>query len=152
MGYKIKILQIIYKYFLSVCGIYFYFLFKKIFYLFILERGERKKEREGNRSVASCKPLTGDLVYNPGMCPDWELNQWCFGSQPGTQSTEPHQPGPLLFLFNIYYGYFQAYRSVEQVYNQHTHIHHLDSMINILPCFSYHVSLCSLLCPPTNPS
>ena len=75
MGYKIKILQIIYKYFLSVCGIYFYFLFKKIFYLFILERGERKKEREGNRSVASCKPLTGDLVYNPGMCPDWELNQ-----------------------------------------------------------------------------
>ena len=27
-------------------------------------------------------PLTGDLVYNPGMCPDWELNWGPFGSQP----------------------------------------------------------------------
>ena len=30
---------------------------------------------------------------NPGMCPDWELNQKPFGSQAGTQFTEPHQPG-----------------------------------------------------------
>ena len=36
---------------------------------------------------------TGDLADNPGMCPDWELNQWPFGSQIGTPSTEPHQPG-----------------------------------------------------------
>ena len=27
------------------------------------------------------------------MCPDWESNQWLFGSQARTQSTEPHQPG-----------------------------------------------------------
>ena len=31
--------------------------------------------------VASCAPPTGDLACNPGMCPDWELNQRPFGSQ-----------------------------------------------------------------------
>ena len=39
---------------------------------------------------------TGDLAYNPGMCPDWESSWWPFGSQAGTQSSEPHQPGPRL--------------------------------------------------------
>ena len=36
---------------------------------------------------------TRDLVLNPGMCPDWKWNQWPFGSQAGTQSTQSHQPG-----------------------------------------------------------
>ena len=50
--------------------------------------------------VLSHAPPTGDLAQNPGMCPEWESNQRSFGSQAGTQSTEPHQPG--LFLgFNI---------------------------------------------------
>ena len=44
--------------------------------------------------VAAHTPPTGDPACNPGMCPDWELNRWPFGSQDGTQSTEPHQPGP----------------------------------------------------------
>ena len=39
-------------------------------------------------------PPTGDQAHNPGMCPDWESNQRPFGSQAGTQSTEPHQSGP----------------------------------------------------------
>ena len=39
------------------------------------------------------KPPTRDLASSPGMCPDWELNQRPFGSQTGTQSTEPHQQG-----------------------------------------------------------
>ena len=43
--------------------------------------------------VASHRPSTGDLVRNPGMCPDWEWNQRPFGSQAGAQSAEPHQPG-----------------------------------------------------------
>ena len=38
-------------------------------------------------------PPTGDLARNPGICPDWESNWRPFGSQAGTQSTEPHQPG-----------------------------------------------------------
>ena len=45
-------------------------------YLF-LERG-REGEREGEkhrRVVASRALPTGDMAHNPGMCPDWELNQ-----------------------------------------------------------------------------
>ena len=54
-------------------------------------------EREGEKHqcvVASHVPPTGDLAcHNPGMCPDWELNQQPFGSQASAQSTERHQPG-----------------------------------------------------------
>ena len=81
--------------------------FKKRFYLFILERGEESgEERERNinvqekhQSVASCTPPSGDLVCNPGMCHDWELNQQPFGFQAGAQSTQPCQPGhAVIFL------------------------------------------------------
>ena len=34
------------------------------------------------------------------MCPDWESNWRPFGSQAGTQSTEPHQPGHRNLTFN----------------------------------------------------
>ena len=56
----------------------FLFLFFKDFIYLFLENGEgREKVRERNINswlVASCMPPTGDLVCNPGMCPDWELN------------------------------------------------------------------------------
>ena len=67
---------------------------KDFIYLF-LDRGEgREKERERNINVvAASAPPTGDLARNPGMCPDWELNQRHFGLQAGSQSTEPQQPG-----------------------------------------------------------
>ena len=54
---------------------------------------------EKHLSVASLTSPTGDLAHNPGMCPDWELNQRPFGSQASAQSTEPHQPGLLLYFF-----------------------------------------------------
>ena len=41
--------------------------------------------REGEKHqcvVASLVPPTGDPAHDPGMCPDWELNQQPFGSQP----------------------------------------------------------------------
>ena len=60
-------------------------------------------EREGEKHqcvVASHVPPTGDLACNPGMCPDWELNQQPFGLQAGTQSTEPHHQGNI-YIFNI---------------------------------------------------
>ena len=44
-------------------------------------------------------PPTGDLAHNPGMCPDWELNQWPFDPQASTQSTEPHQPGQIDLIY-----------------------------------------------------
>ena len=59
------------------------------------ERG-REGKGEGQKHqcvVASRMPPTGDLAGNPGLFPDWELNWRPFGSQAGTQSTEPHQPG-----------------------------------------------------------
>ena len=54
-------------------------------------------------------PPAGDLAWNPGKCPDWESNQWPFGSQAGTQSPEPHQPG-LFFISDgqelLVWGFF----------------------------------------------
>ena len=67
-------------------------------YLF-LERGEG--EREGVKHqcvVASHAPLTGDLAHNLGMCPRLGINLQPCGSQVGTQSTEPHQPGLIISL------------------------------------------------------
>ena len=57
-------------------------------------------EREGEKPcvVVSHIPHTGDLAHNPDMCPDWESNQWPFGSQAGAQSTEPHQPGQFVWF------------------------------------------------------
>ena len=42
--------------------------------------GERKGEKH-QCVVASHVDPTGDRAHNQGMCPDWELNQWPFGSQ-----------------------------------------------------------------------
>ena len=53
---------------------------------------EGEREEEKHRCVVASHP-TGDLALIPGMCPDWESNQWLFGFQAGTQSTDPHQPG-----------------------------------------------------------
>ena len=69
--------------------------FLKDFIYLLLERG-KEREREGEKHpcvVASWVPPTGDLDHNPGMCPDWESNFRPFGSQAGTQSTEPYQSG-----------------------------------------------------------
>ena len=54
---------------------YSFFFFKT---LFIFTEREREGKREGEKYqclVASCMPPTRDLACNPGMCPDWELNQ-----------------------------------------------------------------------------
>ena len=70
--------------------------FLKILFIYF-QRGGREGEREGEKHqcvVASRAPPTGDLAHNSGICPDWELNLWHFGSQARAQSTELHQPGP----------------------------------------------------------
>ena len=71
------------------------------FYLFIFREREReggKRRRETSTcGCLSCTP-TEDLVCNPGVFPGWELNQQPFGSQAGTQSTEPHQPGQFVAI------------------------------------------------------
>ena len=79
--------------------------FSKDFISLFLERGEwREKGRERNINVwlpLTC-PSTRDLARNPRMCPDWESKWRPFGSQDGTQSTEPHQPGSLLLFYSTY--------------------------------------------------
>ena len=74
-----------------------YFFFK-IFKTYFWREGKGRRKRGGETSMCGCLiashvPLTGDLARNPGMCPDWELNQRPFGSQASTQSTELYQPG-----------------------------------------------------------
>ena len=71
-----------------------------LFSLFIFRGGEERNISvwEIHWSVASHAPPARDLASNPGMCPDRELNQQPFGSHDGAQSTEPHQPGLMLFL------------------------------------------------------
>ena len=79
---------------------YFILLLKKGFILFIFRERGREGHKEGEKHqcvVASCAPPTWEQARNPGMCPDWESNQRNFGSQAGTQSTEPHQPGLITF-------------------------------------------------------
>ena len=64
----------------------FIYLFKSILFIYF-EAGE-EGEREGEKHqcvVASCRPPSGDLARNPGMCPDRDLNQRSFGLQTGAQ-------------------------------------------------------------------
>ena len=78
----------------------FYFILFR-FYLFIFRERGREGEREGEKHqcvVTSHVPRTGDLAHNPGMCPAWEANQQCFGSQAQAQSTELHQSGMQMFF------------------------------------------------------
>ena len=46
-------------------------------FIYLLEKGrEGERQREKHQCVVvSQEPPTGDLACNPGMCPDWELNQ-----------------------------------------------------------------------------
>ena len=86
------------------------FSFKILFIYF--EREGKGGEREGEKHqcvVASHVPPTGDLAHNPGMCLEWELNQQPFGSQTGTQSTEPLQLGLPSIIFNCIYAPLQLY-------------------------------------------
>ena len=47
-----------------------------IFFIYFREGEEGEREGEKHQcAVASHVPLGGGLAYNPGMCPDGELNQ-----------------------------------------------------------------------------
>ena len=76
------------------------YVFKK-FYLFIFREGKggRKRGRETSmweRNIdwlsLTCAP-TGDRTYNPGLCPDRELNRQPFALWGDAQQTEPHWSG-----------------------------------------------------------
>ena len=84
------------------CPLCFYFLV--FIYLFLERGGEGEREGEKHqceRYFIDCSHMTptGDLACHPGLCPDWELNRQPFGSQAGTQSTEPYEPGLGMHFF-----------------------------------------------------
>ena len=58
---------------------------------------ERGREREGEKHQCVIAPR---ISCNPGIDPDWKLNQLPFGLQACAQSTEPHQPGLKNIMFN----------------------------------------------------
>ena len=58
--------------------------------------------------VASPTPPSGDPARNPGMCPNWESNWRPYGSQAGTQSIEPHQPGRPIDSLSPNYSYVEV--------------------------------------------
>ena len=82
---------------------FFLFLFIFYFYLFLDRRGEGESEGEKHQCVfASCTPSTGDLTLNPGMCPDWELNQQPFALWDNAQPNEPQWLGQSMFMSIIH--------------------------------------------------
>ena len=79
--------------------------FLKIVFTLLLDRGEDwEKEREKETSICSC--FSHAPYWGPGLQPrhvpwlgiNWISRQPC-GSQAGTQSTDLHQPGPLICLW-----------------------------------------------------
>ena len=70
---------------------------KKIFYLFIFERGEGKE-----RETSTCGGPSRAPHWGPGLQPrhvPWlGIEPVILGSQAGAQSTEPHQPGQKTFF------------------------------------------------------
>ena len=99
--------------------IFLFFFFKDFIYLPLDRRGEGEREGEKHRCVvASRAPPTRDLAHNPGLCPDWELNQRPFGSQAGAQPTEPHQPG-LFVTFLSWWSLFALTLDMTQSFSPH---------------------------------
>ena len=66
------------------------------------KEGKREGEKHQCKRNIDWLPLActlaGDLTPNPGMCPDWELNQRYFALQYNAQSTEPHRSGMRIVL------------------------------------------------------
>ena len=122
----------------------FFSFFQDFIYLF-LERG-REGEKEGNKHqcvAASHVARTGDVACNPGMYLDWELNQWPFGSQAGTQSTEPHKPG--LFSLSLKYIRLKMY-SVNPMFKSQLKLFLCVVILPILHAFRFaYFSLYSIL-------
>ena len=77
-----------------------FFKKKDFIYFWRAIEGEREKHwcvRKKHRSVVYCTCPSWGLACNPGMCPDWELNQRPFTLWDNAQLTEPRQSGPITF-------------------------------------------------------
>ena len=85
-------------------GVFAFFLNKGFIYLFLEGEEEREGEkhwhkRETSVGCLSHTPGLGTNPHNPGMLPDWELNEWPFALQNNAQPTELHWSGQNVFAF-----------------------------------------------------
>ena len=80
---------------------FFLFIFFRFHFIF-KERG-REGEGEGEKyqMAASHMPPTWDLTHNSCMCPTQEWTQQPFRFQADVQSTELHQPGPMILYITV---------------------------------------------------
>ena len=62
------------------------FFWKKILLSYLERERNGGRQRGKHWLVVSRMPPTADLASNPGMCPDWELNQWHLGLQDNAQT------------------------------------------------------------------
>ena len=96
-------------YFLKFCWLYFFLyrnFLKRSYLLTFRERGKEGKrgretsvcERNTDR-LSPCILPTWHLACNPGMCPDWGLNQWPFSPWVDVQPTKPPQSRPCIEVF-----------------------------------------------------
>ena len=88
------------------------YIFNFIYFIF---REGAGGEREGEKHqcvVASWVPPTRDLACNPGMCPDWELNQRPFGSQAGAQSLSHTSQGSFYSFLRVSCRYDVGFRNM----------------------------------------
>ena len=87
---------------MEIWGLFHFLYFLKILFIYFFLEREEGKEKERERNISVWLPLVhsqlGGLASNPFMFPDWESNQWPFGSQACAQSTQLHQPGLGLLL------------------------------------------------------
>ena len=68
---------------------------------------EGERERNINVRLPLAHPLLDTWPATQACDLDWKSNGCSFGSQVGTQSTEPQQPGPI-FHFNSNYTLYYS--------------------------------------------
>ena len=101
-------------------------------------RREGQREGEKHQLVASCISPTRGLAYNPGLCPDWELNQWPFGRRlalnPMSHTSQglnhiciiitpyslPGETDIILLVMNYGYHFFCWYMTLKMGHADHT--------------------------------
>ena len=94
----------------------FTFFFKKNPYF-------REREGETPKCMRDHTSPTGDLACNPGMCPDWELNQQPFGHRRAALNPLGHTSQGLFIFFLYHLGWNRDPRDLLQNPGLHLLLH-----------------------------
>ena len=91
---------------------------------------------------------TGDLAYNPGMCPDWESNQSPFDLQASTQAQSHTSQGFLPSFFLPYSRLVQG-ENLTPTYPPLVIRDSPRAPSTSDPCVCHSGPACTMLCLPT---